>query len=131
MASNTPCGVESSGLAAAAVAAHTQITAASRPIQVKKDPFRFNCACISSFVCNSCFVILAASLLDSPQEKSGPKECDHRPSQKNHEIANIKLQTRAVHVHQSKSATKMCKRKQLRDVTNSLRQLFEWRKRPR
>src|SRR5215472_3586026 len=108
MASNTPCGVESSGVASATAAAHTQITAASRPIQIKKDPFRFSCMCISSFVCNSRFVILVASLLDSLQEKSGPKECDHCPSQKNHQIVNIKLQTGAIHVHQSKSPTKMC-----------------------
>src|SRR4029077_1757754 len=97
----------------------------------RKYRFCCNCPCISSFVCNSCFAILVASLFDSPQEKGGPKECDHRPGKKNHEIANIELQTCAVHVHQSKGAAKMCKRKQLGDVTNGLRQLFERRKRSR
>ena len=68
----------------------------------------------------SCFVILTASLLNSPQKKSGAQKCDHRPSQKNHEIVNIKLRTRAIHVHQPKSAAKMCKRKQLGNVANRL-----------
>src|SRR5215510_4591788 len=125
MASNTPCGVESSGVAAATIAAHTQITAASRPMQIKKDPFCFNCPCISSFVCNSSFIILLASLLNSPQKKRGAKECDHGPSQKNHKIVNIKLETGAIHVHQPKGAAKMCKRKKLGNVANCLGQLFE------
>ena len=60
------------------------------------------------------------SLLNSPQKKRGAQKCDHRPSQKNHEIVNIKLRTRAIHVHQPKSAAKMCKRKQLGNVANRL-----------
>src|SRR5437764_15333030 len=59
---------------------------------------------------DSCLIIPSASLLNSPQEKSGTQKRDHHPSQKNHEIIYIKLQTRAVHVHQSKSTAKMCKR---------------------
>ena len=66
------------------------------------------------------FVILSASLLNSPQKKSGAEECDHRPSQKNHQIVNIKRQTRAIHVHQPESAAKMCKWKQLGNVANRL-----------
>src|SRR5215470_12579822 len=98
MESNTPCGVESSGLAAAAVAAHTQITATRRPIEAKKDSFRFICASILSFVCNSCFVILVASLFNSSQKKRSAQECDYRPGKENREVVNIKLQTSAVHV---------------------------------
>src|SRR5262249_32864750 len=32
----------------------------------------------SSFVCDSSFIILLASLLNSPQKKRGAQECDHR-----------------------------------------------------
>src|SRR5436190_8696706 len=121
MPSNTSCGVEFASPAAAAVAAQRQIAAASRPIETRKNRFRFSCSRISSFVCNSCLVILSTSLLNSPQEKSGTQKRDHRPSQKNHQIVNIKLRTRAIHVHQSKSAAKMCKWKQLGNVANRLR----------
>src|SRR5438876_10301427 len=78
---------------------------------------------ISSFlvISDSCFVVLPASLLNSPQKESGAEECDHRPSQKNHEIVNIKLWTRAIHIHQPKSTAKMCEWKQLGDVANRLR----------
>src|SRR5215831_8502165 len=105
-----------------------QIATASRPIEIKKYRFRFSSTRISPPVYTSCFVILLASLLNSPQKKRGAQECDYRTGKKNHEIVNIKLQTHAVHVHQSKSAAKMCQRKQLGDVTNGLRQLFEWSK---
>src|ERR1051326_2950906 len=93
MASNTPCGVESSGLAATAVAAHTQMTAASRPIQIKKDCFCFNCPRISSFVYNSSIILLAASLFNSPQKERGAQECDHRPGEKNNQVFKVKVQT--------------------------------------
>src|SRR5215470_4264559 len=83
------------------------------------------------FVCNSSFIILLASLLNSLQKKRGTQECDHCAGKKNREIVKIKLQTCAVHVHQSKSAAEMCKGKQFGDVTNALRQLFEWRERSR
>ena len=100
------------------IAAQRQIAAATQPIKRKKHRFRFNCPRISSFL----FVLRhsTVSLLNSPQEKSGAQKCDHRPSQKNHEIVNIKLRTRAIHVHQPKSTAKMCKWKQLGNVANRL-----------
>src|SRR5262249_17737234 len=75
-----------------------------------------------------CFVSLLDSLLNSPQAKCGTEKCNPRPSQQNDEIVKIKMQIRAVHVHQSKSAAKMCQRKQFGYVTDGLRQLFEWSK---
>src|SRR4029077_15165395 len=115
-----------------AIVAPRKIAAASLPIERKHHRFRFSLWRISRSL--SPFIIRRSiptvSLLNPPQEKSGPKECDPRPSQKNHEIVNIELRTRAIHVHQPKSAAKMCERKQLGNVANRLGELFEWRERP-
>src|SRR5215467_6652074 len=71
--------------------------------------------------------IFPASLLNSPQEKSGAKECNQSSRQQHDEINDVELRTRTIHVHQTKSAAKMCERKKLGNVANRLGQLFEWR----
>ena len=106
-------------LAAAPIAALMQIASTARcknrsAVLLSPSAFRHSCFVIraSSFSWPHCSIRL--------KRKAAPEKCDHRPSQKNHEIVDIKLQTSAIHVHQPKSAAKMCKRKQLGNVTNRL-----------
>src|ERR1700730_6478187 len=129
MASNTSCGVDSTLLAAAPIAVPMQIARPTALISKNRRRCPVKTFGISSFPRISRFALrhFPGLLLNSPQEKSGAEECDHRPSQKNHEIVNIKLRTCAIHIHQPKSTAKMCKWKQLGDVANRLAQLFEWR----
>ena len=57
----------------------------SKPTDRNKEAIAFvlSCSRISSFlvISDSCFVILTASLLNSPQEKSRPEKCDQRSRQ--------------------------------------------------
>ena len=71
----------------------------------------------------------AKLLLNPFQEKNRAAKGDQRPHEKDHEVADIKLRARAIHVHEPKGAAKMCKRENFGNVADGFGQLIEWRER--